>query len=211
MSQDTKEILSIFEQINKVPRCSRDQERICQWVKQWAQKNNFKYNTDDVENVYVKIPASKGYENCPAIIIQSHMDMVCEKVPELEHDFSKDPIKFVYNGDWLSADKTSLGADNGIAMAYAMYMAVDKSLKHPPLELFFTVDEEIGLIGADKMNPDLLTGRILLNIDSEDEGIFTVGCAGGNDVEITLPLSFQPRPKNHKVYEFKADGMRGGH
>ncbi len=211
MDEKTIEILDIFQQINAIPRCSKHEEKISQWLKQWADDNGFKVRNDNAGNMVIKVPATIGYENTPGIVIQGHMDMVCEKTSDSDHDFSKDPIRFIYEGEWLKADKTSLGADNGIAIALGLALAKDKTVAHPPLELLFTVDEETGLTGANLLEPGFIKGNILLNIDSEDEGVFTVGCAGGKDTRITLPLKFSKISKNNEIYKLMGYGMRGGH
>ncbi|MBD3290058.1 beta-Ala-His dipeptidase [candidate division KSB1 bacterium] len=209
--EKTKEVLKWFEEITKIPRCSKNEEKIANWLSQWAEENNFEAKRDKVDNLVIKVPGSPGYENSPAVIIQGHMDMVCEKTPDSDHDFTKDPIKLVYDGDWLTADKTTLGADNGIAIAMAMAMALDKDVAHPPLELLFTVDEETGLTGANKLESDFLDGRILINVDSEDEGVFTVGCAGGINTYLSVPLKNESMPNGYKTYKVTAGGMKGGH
>ncbi|MBN2012713.1 aminoacyl-histidine dipeptidase [candidate division KSB1 bacterium] len=207
----TKEVLKWFEEITKIPRCSKHEEKIAAWLIDWAKQNNFSYKMDDIKNLVIQVPGSKGYENAGPVIIQGHLDMVCEKTPDSTHDFSKDPIKLVYDGEWLTADKTTLGADNGIAIAMAMAMSLDKDLAHPPLELLFTVDEETGLTGATKLSPDLLKGRILINVDSEDEGVFTVGCAGGMNTYTTIPVKTESIPAGYKACNLVAGGMKGGH
>jgi dipeptidase D len=209
--EKTNEILKWFEEISKIPRCSKNEAAICNWLINWAKDNNFEVKTDKVENVLIKVPGTAGYENSPIVVIQGHVDMVCEKTPDLEHDFSKDPIKLVYDGDWLTADRTTLGADNGIAIAMAMAAAVSDDVPHPPLELLFTVDEETGLTGASSLEPDFLEGRILINIDSEDEGYFTVGCAGGINTNLAVPLDWETAPAGFKFFKVTAGGMKGGH
>jgi dipeptidase D len=204
-------ILDNFEQINQIPRCSKNEVRIAAWLAAWARQQGFDTLTDDVGNLVVTVPASKGFEGAPTIILQGHMDMVCEKRPDVEHDFTTDPITHVISDDWLKADGTSLGADNGVALALAMALATDKSIDHPKLELLFTVDEETGLTGANLLDPDMLTGRILINIDSEDEGVFTVGCAGGINSEINLPLTLSPAEDQQTLSDIKVSGLRGGH
>lgn len=216
MTPELTEILTIFKQINQIPRCSKNEYQIAKWLKTWAIQQGFKIISDDLDNLVIKVPASPGYETAPIVILQGHMDMVCEKTLDSDHDFTKDPIRFVYEGDWLKADRTTLGADNGIAMALAMAIATSAGKKenkngHPPLELLFTVDEETGLTGAVNLKPDFLEGRILINIDSEDEGVFTVGCAGGNETRISLPLIFSPLDANQELFQIKACGMQGGH
>jgi dipeptidase D len=207
----TKEVLKWFEEIAKVPRVSKHEEKIREWVLGWAENHNLKSATDDAGNVVINVPATKGYENSPTIIVQGHLDMVGEKTPDSTHDFSKDPIELIYAGEWLKANKTTLGADNGIAIALAMAMILDKDVEHPPLELLLTVDEETGLTGAKQLKKGFVKGRILLNIDSEDEGVFTVGCAGGRDTEIEIPLRFENAEEGASFYKVKAGGMKGGH
>jgi len=172
----------------------------------WAKSNNFAVSTDKAQNLLIKVP---GYDNAPIVILQGHLDMVCEKTPDSKHDFSKDPIKHIYDGKWLTADKTTLGADNGIAIAMAMTLALEKN--HPPLELLFTVNEETGLNGATDLDPELFDGRILINIDSEEEGVVTVGCAGGINTNISLAIEQTEVPSDYQLIKIKASGMSGGH
>lgn len=207
----TKEILDCFAEISKIPRCSKNEQRIAEWLMNWAKEHNFEARTDRVMNIVIKVPGTPGYEKSPAVVLQGHMDMVCEKTPDSTHDFSKDPIKFVYEGDWLTADRTTLGADNGIAIAMAMVAALDKKIAHPPLELLFTVDEETGLTGANALEPGFIDGKTLINIDSEDEGVFTVGCAGGINTNLSLPLDYDSIPGGYTQCRITAGGMKGGH
>jgi len=207
----TKETLKWFTEISKIPRCSKKEDQISKWLVKWAEDNHFVYKLDKVKNIVIKVPASKGYEKSPIVVIQGHMDMVCEKTPESTHDFSKDPIELVYEGEWLTANGATLGADNGIALAMAMALALDKETPHPPLELLFTVDEETGLTGANSLEPGFIDGRILINVDSEDEGVFTVGCAGGINTNLNLPVCFETSPEYLSAYTLHAGGMKGGH
>lgn len=177
----------------------------------WAKERSLATRKDKAGNVVIEVPGTAGYEKSPAVVIQGHMDMVCEKTKDSTHDFTKDPIKLVYDGDWLRADRTTLGADNGIALAMAMTAAVSEDVPHPPLELLFTVDEETGLTGANALGSDFINGKILLNVDSEDEGVFTVGCAGGKDTHITLPLENEQAPDGFKPYRIVVEGFKGGH
>lgn len=211
MNSKEKAILDLFEEINKVPRKSKNEQKISQWLVDWAKKHGFAAERDEVLNVLIKVPATPGYEDKPIIVFQGHMDMVCEKLPESNHDFSKDPIKHVFDGDWLKADGTTLGADNGIALAIALELATDKTVLHPPLELLFTVDEETGLTGANALKPGWLKGKVLLNLDSEDEGIFTVGCAGGKDTKINFRPDWKPVCSDNVNLEIKVSGLAGGH
>ncbi|MEN8153210.1 MAG: aminoacyl-histidine dipeptidase [Acidobacteriota bacterium] len=209
--EKTREVLKWFEEISKIPRCSKSEDQIVSWLIDWAKKGNYEYKTDSVNNLLIKIPATKGFENSPVTVIQGHLDMVCEKTPDSDHDFSKDPIKLVYDGEWLTADKTTLGADNGIAIAMALAIAEDKNIDHPPLELLFTVDEETGLTGANSLEPGFIEGKVLINVDSEDEGVFTVGCAGGINTHLSIPFENENVPSGYKQYKIKAGGMKGGH
>jgi dipeptidase D len=205
----TKKVLACFEEITKIPRRSKSEEKIREWLLNWAKENNLVAKTDKVGNVLIEVPATAGYEDAPILIIQGHMDMVCEKIPTSNHDFTKDPLKLKYEGEWLKADGTTLGADNGIGVALGLVLAMEA--EHPALELLFTVDEETGLTGAKSIEPDFLKGRVLLNCDSEDEGVFTVGCAGGVDTRITIPMEKVPAPAGLKTYRLNVGGLSGGH
>ncbi len=209
--EKTKNILKWFGEISKIPRCSKEEDEIVNYLIEWSKDNGFEYDIDSVQNIVIKVPATSGMENSPIVVIQGHLDMVCEKTPDSDHDFTKDPIKFVFDGEWLTADRTTLGADNGIAIAMAMAAAVDKDLEHPPMELLFTVDEETGLTGANALAPGFIKGKLLLNIDSEDEGVFTVGCAGGINTDLTLPVDLENAPSGFGQFKLKAGGMKGGH
>jgi dipeptidase D len=211
MKNKIQNVFDIFKQISAIPRCSKKEETICLWISQWAIEKGFDYQKDSAGNLLISIPPSTGYETSSGIVIQGHMDMVCEKTPDSRHDFSKDPIELIFEDEWVRAKDTSLGADNGIGIALAMAIASDKSLKHPPLELLFTVDEETGLTGASHLEESWLKGKFLLNIDSEDDGTFTVGCAGGKDTRIQLPVTFETIPTELTKYHLKVHGLRGGH
>jgi dipeptidase D len=209
--QKTRQVLDLFERISAIPRCSKHEEKIGAFLLDWAEKNRLQAQKDKVGNVVIRVPASPGYEKAGAVVIQGHMDMVCEKTADSPHDFAKDPIRFVFDGEWLKADHTTLGADNGIALAMAMVMALDRSVAHPKLELLFTVDEETGLTGANALSGDFIEGKILLNVDSEDEGVFTVGCAGGRDTHISLAVHYEDAPDGFVMARVKAGNMTGGH
>jgi dipeptidase D len=211
MTCDIEQVLEYFEQINAIPRCSRDEGRIGQWLRSWAQAKGFEVDGDAAGNIVVRVPAAGKGATAPTLIIQGHMDMVCEKTPDSPHDFSRDPIRVIRDGEWLRADRTTLGADNGIAIAYAMALAEDDDLAHPPLELLFTVDEETGLTGVKKMAPELVSGRMLINLDSEDEGVFTIGCAGGRETQLVLKTGRQSLPDGWQAYKISVGGLRGGH
>ncbi len=211
MEEKIKAILDDFEQINAIPRCSKNEEQIGLWLKQWAETRQLAVKKDAAGNLLVKVPPTPGYENAPVIVIQGHMDMVCEKTPDSTHDFSKDPIKNIIDGDWLQADNTTLGADNGIAIALAMAVAGDESIAHPLLELLFTVDEETGLNGAKELEPGFIEGRVLLNVDSETEGVFTVGCAGGRHTHISRKLTLTEFGEESQFFNLNISGLHGGH
>lgn len=211
MDNKTQNIIDYFKQISSIPRCSKKEEKIIQWLTEWAGEKEFAVKKDTAGNMLISVPATSGYEQSPVIVFQGHTDMVCEKTPESRHDFSADPIQFVFDGDWLRADGTSLGADNGIAIAVGLALASDEAVEHPPLELLFTVDEETGLNGAKKLGVGFVSGKIFINIDSETEGVFTVGCAGGRDAHIKLPLQYEKLSDHHFLFNLAVQGLRGGH
>ncbi len=200
-----------FEEITKIPRCSKHEEKIRDYIINFAKKQKLPMKTDHVGNVVISKPATPGTINKPTIILQGHMDMVCEKNSDVTFDFSKDPIKLKRNGDILTADGTTLGADNGIGLAISLAILEDTTIKHGPIEALFTVDEETGLTGAFAMKPDFITGKTMLNLDSEDFGVITVGCAGGGDSKIELPITMQSPPVDMQGLMVKVSGLRGGH
>ena len=208
---EPKSVWKHFDEIRKIPHCSKHEEKLREYVLDFAKNHGLKTKVDKLGNVVVLKPASKGMENKPTVILQGHMDMVCEKNSDVKHDFSKDPIKLKLDGDILTADGTTLGADNGIGLAMSLAILEDKALKHGPIEALFTVDEETGLTGAFALESNMLTGKILLNLDSEDFGVITVGCAGGGDSKIELPLKTQPINGNLESMTVKISGLRGGH
>lgn len=218
MHPKTQEILKTFEEINRIPRRSKNEEKLALWLVEWARNHNFEAKTDALNNVLIKVPPTPGYEDSPVIVLQGHMDMVCEKCRESEHDFSKDPIRCVYDGDWLQGEGTSIGADNGIALAIGLVLAeagTKGEIEHPPLELLFTVDEETGLTGASGLEESFFEGRILLNLDSEDEGIFIVGCAGGQNSRFALPVEWERLDYGKEcgfgLFRISVEGLEGGH
>jgi len=200
-----------FDEIRKIPRCSKHEEKIREYIINFAKKNNLKFKTDKPGNVVILKPASKEMEGKPIVILQGHMDMVCEKNSAVKFDFTKDPIQLKLKGDILTADGTTLGADNGIGLAISLAILEDKTLKHGPIEALFTVDEETGLTGAFALESNMLSGKILLNLDSEDFGIITVGCAGGGGSNIELPVKTQKVNENMQSMTIKVSGLRGGH
>ncbi len=206
----TPKILNLFEQISAIPRGTKREAELRDWLCAWANQHSLPWSVDEAGNLVIRVPATAGFEQAPIIVLQGHMDMVCEKTPDSAHDFTKDPICCIAEGDWLHADRTTLGADNGIAIALAMALVEDESVGHPPLELLFTVEEEVGIGGANLLKPGFIAGKILLNLDSEDEGTFIVGCAGGQTTRLFLPLKFEPLPAQ-QAYLLKVDGLQGGH
>jgi len=207
----TELILSNFEKVSSIPRGTKYEAGIRNWLITWAAEHNCTSKTDAAGNLVIYVPASKGYEDRPTLILQGHLDMVWQKISESTHDFERDPIQLIRDGDWIRANGTTLGADNGIGIALMMSLVEDESVKHPPLELLLTVEEEMGLTGADNLDPTLLTGKALINVDSETEGVFTVGCAGGGSVNITLPVTWDTQKENGIVFELKVSGLQGGH
>lgn len=159
-----------FYEISQIPRCSKDETRVRQYVVDVARRNGLSYRLDDAQNVVVKKPATPGREKAPVIVLQSHVDMVCEKNKDTKHDFTSDPIRLLKEGDWVRADGTTLGSDNGIGVAAALAVMESRDIEHGPLEFLFTMDEETGLTGATNLGDDVLEGRTLLNMDSEEDG-----------------------------------------
>lgn len=218
MHPKTQQILEVFEEINKIPRRSKHEAQISIWLQEWGRSRGFEVKADSLNNVLIKAPATAGYESSPTLILQGHMDMVCEKCKGSRHDFSRDPVKCIYDGDWLRGDGTSIGADNGIALAVGMVLAEagkNGEIGHPPLELLFTVDEETGLTGAKGLDACFFEGKILLNLDSEDEGVFVIGCAGGQNSLITLPVEWElldfETEKLFRLFRLSVEGLEGGH
>ncbi|MBN1860043.1 MAG: aminoacyl-histidine dipeptidase [Candidatus Thermoplasmatota archaeon] len=200
-----------FDEIRKIPRCSKHEEKIREYILNFAKKQGLKTRVDPVGNVVICKPATPGMQNKPIVILQGHMDMVCEKNSDVTFDFSKDPIQLNITGDLLTAKGTTLGADNGIGLAISLAILEDKQVKHGPIESLYTVDEETGLTGAFAMKSDMLTGKIMLNLDSEDFGVLTVGCAGGGDSTLELPIKMQAVPTDVETITVKVSGLRGGH
>jgi len=204
------ELWKRFAEICEIPRCSKNEKAVTRYLIDLADKKGFKAKKDRAGNVVIEVPATPGYEDSPVVVLQSHVDMVCEKNSDKKHNFKKDPIIPVIDKGWVRADGTSLGADNGIGAAAELALLDDKSAVHGPLELLFTVDEETGLHGAAALSSDFLKGRILLNLDSEEEGKFVVGCAGGKSSEIILHVTRKTTKYQRKI-KISLSGLRGGH
>ncbi|NLM44594.1 MAG: aminoacyl-histidine dipeptidase [Clostridiales bacterium] len=204
-------IFKYFEEISKIPRGSGNEKAISDYLVSFAKKHNLEVIQDEVYNIIIKKPATPGYENGPTVILQGHMDMVCEKNKDKVHDFTKDPITLRYIDDMIYADNTTLGADNGIAVAMAMAILASDDVKHPPLEVVLTVDEESGMTGAHALNPEHLKGRILINMDTEEEGKLLVSCAGGLRTTITLEADWKKPEEGYEAYRIEIKGLKGGH
>lgn len=203
-------VFDIFDQITKVPRPSKKEGKIRQFLLDFAEKHGIAVKTDEVGNVVMSKPATPGHESAPTVIMQSHMDMVCES-NDKSFDFENTPITTVIDGDWLRAEGTTLGADNGIGMAAAMAAMVDSSLVHGPLEALFTVDEETGMTGANNLGPDMLGGNILINLDSEDDAEIFIGCAGGVDTTATFHYNRSVAPTDFHYFKIDVSKGLGGH
>jgi dipeptidase D len=200
-----------LKRINAIPRCSKKEGRLAAWLQRWAADHRLEHRSDTAGNIVVTVPASPGFEAAPTVVFQGHMDMVCEKMPDSAHDFDRDPIEVIQRDEWLCAEGTTLGADNGIGLAYALALVEEPAVLHPPLELLFTVDEETGLNGAKALAQDFVSGRLLLNADSEEEGVLTVGCAGGLDTRITAEFDPVPLTPGSAMAELTLGGLMGGH
>ena len=200
-----------FEEICKVPRPSKKEEKIASWLMDFAVKQSLECGRDESGNVLIRKKASAGCENRKTVILQSHMDMVCEKNSDIVHDFDKDPIRPRIEGEWVKASGTTLGADDGIGIAVQLAILEAKDIVHGPLEALFTVDEETGLTGAFGLKPGLLKGTLLINLDSEDEGQIFIGCAGGKDTVATLRLETENVPEGYTSFKVSITGLKGGH
>ncbi len=208
---EPKLVWQCFDEITKVPRPTHHLDKMREFLVNWAQSHNIPVKTDEVGNVMMSKPATPGHENAPVIILQGHQDMVAEKRGDKKHDFFTDPITTIVDGDWVKADGTTLGADNGLGCATGMAVLLDDKLVHGPIECLFTVDEEQGLIGANGLQPGFVTGSILLNLDSEEHGSLVIGCAGGKVTIATLPLSYEEAPEGTVYYKVHLNHFKGGH
>ena len=200
-----------FEQISKIPRGSGNEKAISDYLLDFGKSLGLECIQDAALNIIIKKTASIGYENAPAVIIQGHMDMVCEKNSDKEHDFEKDPINLVVKGDYIYADRTTLGADDGIAVAYAMTLLEDNTIEHPAIEVLLTTDEEAGMSGAMALQPHYINGKIVLNLDSEEEGKLLVSCAGGIRTKSILPIEWIDKKNDTIAYNLVIRGLKGGH
>ena len=176
-----KLVWEIFDEITAVPRPSKHEEKIIEYLVDFARKHSLDYSRDDIGNVVIRKPATAGYESKPTVVLQSHVDMVCEQNSDTVHNFDTDPIRTKIVDGWVKAEGTTLGADCGIGMAAALALLIDPQVEHGAIEALFTVDEETGLTGAFNLGENMLSGKYLINLDSEDEGEIFIGCAGGVD------------------------------
>jgi dipeptidase D len=206
-----KVVWGYFEEILEIPRLSRKEEKIIGYLERFAEKHNLQYRKDNTGNVLISKPAREGFENRETVILQSHVDMVGEKLGDVEHDFSKDPIKAVIQDEWVTAEGTTLGADDGIGIAASLAVLASDTIVHGPLECLFTVDEETGMSGAFGLEENFMTGKILLNLDSEDEGDIFIGCAGGIDTIGRFRKKTKPVSKQQSALKITLDGLQGGH
>lgn len=211
LSTDTQKILERFEALCQIPRPSRHEGKVIEWLENWAKAHQFSVRRDPVGNLAIQTPASPGCESAPRLVIQAHMDMVCEKTPESTHDFSNEAIRTRLDGEWLSAEGTTLGADNGIGLVMGMLIAESDAIARPPLELLLTVDEETGLTGATALEGDFIEGRRLINLDSEEEGVLIVGCAGGVTSSLHVETLIEPIMSGYRPLQIQVGGLRGGH
>lgn len=208
---EPKKVFYYFEELTKIPRCSKKEEKVSAWLENFAKERNLDYVRDEFNNIIIRKPGTSGYENSPTLIIQGHMDMVCEKTPESTINFDTDPIEFVVEGNDIIAKETTLGADNGIAVAMALAILDSDDIVHPPLEVLLTSDEETGMTGAKNLDGTLLKGKTLLNIDSEDEGVACIACAGGEKDYAIFNKEFKDIEDGKEFYEVSITGLKGGH
>lgn len=200
-----------FDEITKVPRPTHHLDKMKEFLVDWADRHGIAVKTDEVGNVMMSKPATPGHESAPTVILQGHQDMVAEKRGDKKHDFLTDPITTIVDGDWVKADGTTLGADNGLGCATAMAVLLDDTIVHGPIECLFTVDEEQGLIGANGLQPGFVTGSILLNLDSEEHGSLVIGCAGGKVTLCKLPYATVAAPEGLVYYKVHLNHFKGGH
>lgn len=201
-----------FGELSKIPRPSKHEGRVLDWLKQFAADRGLDWQQDAVGNIVIRRPGSGGGENAPPVIVQGHVDMVCEKNTDTQHDFMTDPIRLVRAGDWIKADGTTLGSDNGIGVCAALALLdLPQSQALPPLECLFTIDEETGLTGAFELDGSMLHGRTLLNLDTEDWGDVFIGCAGGGDSVLRLNLQQEEVPAGFTALDVSVKGLLGGH
>lgn len=200
-----------FKSLCAIPRPSKHESKALDYIAQYGRDLKLEVIRDNIGNVIIRKPATKGMEGATPVILQGHADMVPQKTPESKHDFLKDPIETIVEGDWMRANNTTLGADNGIGVSAAMAVLADPAAVHGPLEVLVTTDEETGMTGATNLEPNMLQGKILLNLDSEAEGELYIGCAGGQDVTATFQVEYVPAAEDDITLKVSVTGLRGGH
>ena len=208
---ESKEVFKWFEKISKIPRESGNEKEISDFLVEFARERNFEVYRDRVNNVIIKKCGTDGYQNKNAVIIQGHMDMVCEKTKDSKHDFRKDAIELIVEGDILRANNTTLGGDDGIAIAMGLALLDSKNISHPPIEFLATTSEETGMDGALAITSEYLNGKTLINIDSEEEGIFLVSCAGGLNTLTEFEIKRESVKENFESLKIEITGLKGGH
>ena len=204
-------VWKFFHQVTQVPRPSKKEGKMIAFLESFAKEYNVPIKKDEAGNILMSKPATPGMEDRPVIVLQSHMDMVCEKNNDTKHDFDNDPIETIVDGEWLRANGTTLGADNGIGVAAELAILASNDIEHGPIECLFTVDEETGLTGAKAIQAGFMTGDILLNLDSEDEGQIFMGCAGGKDTQALFHYEAVEAPANLEYFRIDVKGLNGGH
>lgn len=201
----------VFELLTQVPRPSKHEEAVIAMLQTWCDEHALNHERDEIGNLVIRKPATPGMESRKPVVMQGHVDMVPQKNADSNHDFERDPIRTYIDGDWVTAEGTTLGSDNGIGVAAALAVLVEEGIEHGPLEVLLTIDEESGMTGAKGLKPGWLNGEILLNLDTEDEGELYVGCAGGVDVSAKVPMQFQPCNPDDTAFVIEVRGLRGGH
>ncbi|MCP9758391.1 aminoacyl-histidine dipeptidase [Aquitalea sp. S1-19] len=205
------EVWEHFQTLCEIPRPSKHEEALRDYLKGWAELRGLATRLDSAGNLIIRKPATAGFENRQGVVLQSHLDMVCQANADTVHDFFKDPIRPVLKDGWLVAENTTLGADNGIGVALALAVLQSDDIAHGPVEALLTVDEEAGMGGALGLEPGLLQGELLINIDTEEWGDFYLGCAGGEDVNVRAAYAIEAMPANHRVLRLGIKGLKGGH
>ena len=204
-------VFKYFEEISQIPRASGNEKEISDYLRKFGQDLGLETIQDEYLNIIIRKPATKGYENAPVVMLQGHMDMVCEKNKDTQHDFTKDPIKLRIEDNMIYATGTTLGADNGVAVAMGMAVMADNTIEHPEIEFLVTVDEEVGMTGAMNLDGSLLKAKYILNLDSEEEGFILVSCAGGATAISTLNTEYVDLSSDKEVLQIDIKGLLGGH
>lgn len=208
---EPKAVFKNFEDLSRIPRESKNEKEVSDFLVNFGKKLNLETIQDKALNVIIRKSATKGYENAPIVMLQSHMDMVAEKTQNSNHDFLKDPIELIIKDDLIYANQTTLGADDGIGAAMTMALLESTDIPHPEIEALFTTDEEQGMVGVNALDGNLLKSKYVINLDSEEEGFITVGCAGGADCIMSLDVKHKPANKDFTTYKITVSDLTGGH